>query len=79
MTFDIFSQLMIFVTGVMAVFLAGSTSPQTRVYAGWFGMAGEPFWFATAYLNQQWGILLLVIVYAIGWGRMIINNRRELK
>ena len=75
MGLDEISQVCLVFTGVIAVWLAGSKSEKGRFWAGMFGMAGEPFWFITGYLNNQWGILVLVFLYAFSWGRVIWNNR----
>ncbi len=32
------------------------------------GLLSEPFWFATAIINHQWGVILLDIAYTAGWG-----------
>jgi hypothetical protein len=37
-------------------------------------MFGEPFWFFTAFVNGQYGIMLLVFVYGVNWGRLIYSN-----
>tara|TARA_R110001632_G_scaffold223676_1_gene355635 strand:- start:314 stop:487 length:174 start_codon:yes stop_codon:yes gene_type:complete len=47
------------------------------MYAGIVGMIGEPFWLATAVINEQWGILPLVVVYGVNWVRVIHSNYHE--
>lgn len=32
-----------------------------------FGLASQPFWFATSLINQQWGVFFLSIIYAGSW------------
>ena len=71
---EIISQAIIAITGIIAVFLSGSLNPRIRMYAGISGLLGEPFWFITSYLNNQWGIIILTFIYAIGWGRVFYKN-----
>jgi hypothetical protein len=66
-------------TGVIAVYLAASQDPKTRMIAGYFGLAGEPFWFISAYTADQWGVILLVFVYGFTWIRLINENRRAMQ
>ena len=72
--FDYFSQLVITVTGCSAMYLLASQDPRTRMYAGIIGFAGEPFWLATALINEQWGIVALVFVYGVNWARVAYSN-----
>ena len=32
-----------------------------------FGLMAQPFWFMTSYLNHQWGVFSLTIVYTGIW------------
>ena len=35
---------------------------------GWLlALLAQPFWFITAYLNQQWGVFLVAVVYTFSW------------
>lgn len=43
--------------------------PAWARYACWFGMAGEPFWFYTAFKHHQWGIMALACWYTFAWGK----------
>lgn len=75
--FDYFSQVVITFTGFAAMYLLASQDPKTRMYAGIVGLAGEPFWLATALINEQWGIVALVFVYGVNWGRVVWSNYSE--
>ncbi len=41
------------------------------------GLISEPFWMYSAWKNQQWGIVLLVLWYTFWYARGIINHRRD--
>lgn len=71
---DYVAQGMVFITGMLSVYLVSSPDPQTRMKAGLIGLAGEPFWLTTTIINEQWGISLLVLVYTFNWGLVYINN-----
>ena len=72
---DIVANIGILSTGLVAVYLTASQKPRVRMIAGWFGLAGEPFWFTTALINEQWGVLILAFVYAGMWWRVIQTNK----
>lgn len=75
---DIISQCIITCTGFFSLYLMASQNPKTRMYAGIVGLAGEPFWLATAIINHQWGVVLLCIVYGINWARIAYSNWKTL-
>jgi nicotinamide riboside transporter PnuC len=60
---DIISQIGITFFGVIAVILVAKKNKWGFV----FGLLSQPFWFITSYLNQQWGIFFLSIVYTLSW------------
>jgi hypothetical protein len=62
-----FVQILIAVTGLMAVFLSQNEKIEIRKYACIFGMAGQPFWFYESYSAEQWGIFCLSFAYTIAW------------
>lgn len=67
-------QLAIAVTGVAAIWLTQSKSELQRRRACLFGLAGQPFWFASAITAEQWGIVVLCCFYTVAWGRGVWNN-----
>ena len=71
---DYVSQAIITCTGFLSLYLMASQDPRTRFYAGCVGMFREPFWFFTAWVNGQYGIMLLVFVYGVNWGRLMYSN-----
>jgi len=64
-------------TGFFSLYLLASQDARVRMYAGIVGMIGEPFWLTTAIINEQWGILPLVVVYGVNWVRVIHSNYHE--
>ena len=62
-------QIGIGLTGGVAIFLSQGKTDSVRRYACLFGLAGQPFWFYTTYVNEQWGIFVLSFVYAWSWYR----------
>lgn len=63
------AQIGIALFGVAAIWLSQASSAEQRRYACLFGLAGQPFWFWSAYSAQQWGIFLLCILYTLSWIR----------
>lgn len=60
---DILSQVAIFIFGVLGVVLVARKNKWGFV----FGLLVQPFWFITAFLNEQWGVFLVSIVYTASW------------
>ena len=65
-------------SGLLTVFMGASLSPRVRMWAGVSGLSAEPFWAITLLINNQYIMLPLVPVFAVGYWAMIINNRRIL-
>lgn len=61
---DIISQIGIFVFGTSAIFLVSKKNKWGFI----LGMLSQPFWYVTAFKNDQWGIFFMNIVYTITWG-----------
>jgi hypothetical protein len=64
-------QIAIALTGVVAIWLSQDKRENFRAYACLFGMAGQPFWFYSAYTSEQWGIFILCIFYTYAWAKGI--------
>jgi hypothetical protein len=60
-------QIAIALTGVVAIWLSQDSRDDWRKYACLFGMAGQPFWFYSAYTAEQWGIFVLCFFYTYAW------------
>jgi len=67
-------QVFIAITGVVAIWLSQDKRDSYRKYACLFGMAGQPFWFYSAYTAEQWGIFVLCFFYTFAWWKGIKNN-----
>lgn len=60
---DVIAQLGVGILGSSAVILIAKKNKWGFVV----GLLSEPFWFITAFLNQQWGVFFLSIIYACIW------------
>jgi hypothetical protein len=60
--------------GVAAIWLTQSPHAERRRYACIFGLLGQPFWFASAYMAGQWGILALSCLYTYAWGSGFVHH-----
>ena len=60
-------QILIACTGAVAIWLSQDARESWRKYACLFGMAGQPFWFYSAWQGEQWGIFILSFFYAWAW------------
>jgi hypothetical protein len=62
------TQVGLAVFGVIAIYLVNSKGPYQK-YGCLFGLAGQPFWFWSAYQAQQYGVLLLCCFYTFSWAQ----------
>jgi len=62
----IINQIFLVFTGVIAIYLSQSGGKNVK-YACLFGLAGQPFWFYSAYTAEQWGIFILCFFYSFAW------------
>lgn len=67
-------QIAIACTGVIAIWLSQDDRKSWRKFACIFGMAGQPFWFYSAYVGEQWGIFALCFFYTYAWLKGFVNN-----
>lgn len=67
-------QVGIALTGVVAIWLSQDKRERWRKYACLFGLAGQPFWFYSAYSTEQWGIFILCTFYTWAWLKGFRNN-----
>jgi nicotinamide riboside transporter PnuC len=63
MTLDTISQIGVTIFGVAAIVLVARKNKWGFV----FGLASQPFWLLTSYLNKQWGVFFLSIIYVFSW------------
>lgn len=62
-------QILIAFTGCVAIWLVNDPRTARRKWASVFGLAGQPFWIASAVSAEQWGILVLTLVYTVSWAK----------
>ncbi len=60
---DTIAQVGIATLGIAAIILVA----RKNKWGFALGLASQPFWFITAYLNKQWGVFFISIVYAGSW------------
>ena len=65
-------QLAIALTGVTAIVLVQLKNERLSRFACLFGLAGQPFWFYSAYQAEQWGVFGLCVLYTAAWGHGFI-------
>lgn len=57
------AQAGVFFFGALAIILVA----RKNKWGFFFGLLSQPFWFATAFINHQWGVFLVSIAYSISW------------
>ena len=67
-------QIIIAFTGIIAIWLTQQNRNAWKKYACLFGVAGQPFWFYSAYSTEQWGIFVLCVFYTYAWCLGVKNN-----
>ena len=60
---DQISQVAIAILGIGAIFLIARKNKWGFV----IGLLSQPFWLITSYLNKQWGVFLLSVIYIGMW------------
>ena len=60
---DTILQIGIFITGVAAIILVAKKNKWGFV----FGLLSQPFWYITSFINKQWGVFFVSIIYTISW------------
>lgn len=63
MSLDTIAQIGIAIFGVTAIILVAKKNKWGFV----FGLASQPFWLVTSFLNKQWGVFFLSIIYVFSW------------
>jgi hypothetical protein len=69
---DTLSQIMIMICGASAIWLVGRKEHWKR-WGYVIGLIGQPFWFYTTIVNEQWGIFLMTLFYTYSWGQGLYN------
>ena len=60
---DTVAQVGITIFGISAIILVAKKNKWGFV----MGLLSQPFWFITSFVNQQWGIFFVSIIYAGTW------------
>ena len=60
-------QIIIALTGSIAIWLTQQDNKEWARYACIFGLVGQPFWFISSYNSEQWGIFALCFLYTYSW------------
>jgi len=60
---DTISQIGVAIFGVTAIILVSKKNKWGFV----LGLLSQPFWYITSFINKQWGIFFLSIVYTGSW------------
>ena len=64
---DWVAQMVIVVTGPLAVWITQQKNESLKKYACLFGMAAQPFWLYATFTAGQWGIFIVSFVYTYSW------------
>lgn len=60
---DLIAQIGVAVFGIIAIVLVAKKNKWGFV----IGLISQPFWLLTSFLNEQWGVFLLTVVYVFSW------------
>jgi len=60
---DTISQIGIAIFGISAVILVAKKNKWGFV----LGLLSQPFWLITSFINKQWGVFILSIIYVGSW------------
>lgn len=69
---DIVAQIGIILFGGGSVWLLGSKSRWQR-WGYILGLLGQPFFFYTSLVHEQWGVFAMAVWYTISFGRGFYN------
>lgn len=60
---DLISQIGIAIFGVTAIILVAKKNKWGFV----LGLISQPFWYITSFINKQWGVFFVSIIYTFSW------------
>jgi len=60
---DLISQFAIPILGTSSIILIAKKNKSGFV----LGLAAQPFWLITSFINQQWGVFIVAIIYTLSW------------
>lgn len=59
-------QFFILIFSAISILLVCRTDKYKK-YGYIFGLISQPFWFYSSYINHQYGMLILTVVYTYSW------------
>lgn len=62
-------QTIIAVCGISSVWLSQSAHFNARRWACVLGLLAQPAWLYATWVAQQWGLVILAIIYTVAWAR----------
>lgn len=71
---DTVAQAVILLCGLSTVFLSTAVSFRVRRLACLFGMFSQPFWLYTSFTSEQWGVLILSVLFWFRWTQVFIRD-----
>lgn len=63
MNWDLIAQIGVSIFGIAAIVLVF----RKNKWGFLFGLLSQPFWFITSFVNKQWGVFFLTIIYTFSW------------
>jgi len=69
---DQIAQAWIILFGIPAIWLVGRLEKWKR-WGYIFGLLSQPAWLYTSIVNEQYGIMVLVLWYTYSWGQGVYN------
>lgn len=72
MTIDNIAQIWIGIFGVLAIYCVNRDDKLQR-WGCIAGVIAQPAWYATTYINEQYGIMFLSIFYSYSWCLGVYN------
>lgn len=60
-------QIFIAVTELIAIWFMQDKRTEFRKFAPVFGMLGQPFWFYSSYMAEQWGAFVMCFFFTFAW------------
>ena len=77
MSWATLNQVALALIGLTATYLAMHKHVALRRWAPHVGLAGQPFWFASAIPQGQWGMVLLCCAYTSIYARAVYAQLRN--
>lgn len=58
-------QITIGITSVIALWFVSQRSPEIKLWGAIIGLLGEPFWFYSTWMTEQWGIFFVTFMFTL--------------